>query len=69
VIAHRTFTEQTTGLTGQAALDNRDRLRDRAVEFVEAELDEGDLISIAETAMALGGLFSVTVWYKKSSQS
>jgi len=35
------------------------------VEFVAAELDEKDAISITETAMAVGGLFSVTVWYRK----
>jgi hypothetical protein len=65
MIAHKTFTEQTTSWTGQAALDNRERLRDKAVEFVAAELDEKDAISITETAMAVGGLFSVTVWYRK----
>jgi hypothetical protein len=29
------------------------------------ELNEEDVISIAETATAAGGLFSVTVWYRK----
>jgi hypothetical protein len=65
VIAHKTFSEQTTSWTGQAALDNRDKLRDEAAEFVAAELREEDVISITETAMAVGGLFSVTVWYRE----
>ena len=37
MIAHRTFTEQTTGLTGQGALDKREKLRGKAEEFIASE--------------------------------
>jgi hypothetical protein len=65
VIVHKAFTEQTTGLTGQAALDKREKLREKAEEFIANELSEEDVISIAETVMTAGGLFSVTVWYRR----
>jgi hypothetical protein len=65
MIVHKTFTEQTTGLTGQAALGRRETLREKAEEFIANELDEEDVISIAETAITTGGLFSVTIWYRK----
>jgi hypothetical protein len=65
MIVHKTFTEGTTGLTGQAALGNREKLREKAEEFIANELNEQDIINITETAIATGGLFSVTVWYRK----
>ena len=65
MIVHKTFTEQTTGLTGQAALNKREKLRERAEEFVANELNDEDVINVAETAMTAGGLFSVTIWYKR----
>jgi hypothetical protein len=65
MIVHKTFTEQTAGLTGQAALGKRETLREKAEEFIANELNEEDVISIAETAMTAGGLFSVTIWYRK----
>jgi hypothetical protein len=65
VIVHKTFTEQTTGLTGQAALRKREKLREKAEEFIANKLNEEDVMSIAEAVMTVGGLFSVTVWYRK----
>ena len=65
MIVHKSFTEQTTGLTGQAALGNREKLREQAEEFIANELNEEDIINITETAIATGGLFSVTIWYRK----
>ncbi len=65
MIVHKTFTEQTTDLTGQAALGNREKLREKAEEFIASELNEEDVINITETAIATGGLFSVTIWYRK----
>ena len=65
MIVHKTFTEQTTGLTGQAALGNREKLREKAEEFIANELNEEDIVNITETAIATGGLFSVTIWYRK----
>ena len=65
MIVHKTFTEQTTGLTGQAALGNREKLREKVEEFIANELNEEDVINITETAIATGGLFSVTIWYRK----
>ena len=69
MIVHRTFTEQTTGLTGQAALNKREKLREKAQEFIANELNEEDVVSITETAITVGGLFSVTVWYRKREPS
>ena len=65
MIVHKTFTEETTGLTGQAALGNREKLRQKAEEFIANELNEEDIINITETAITTGGLFSVTIWYRK----
>ena len=65
MIAHKTFAEQTTGLTGQAALNRREKLREKAEEFVANELNDDDVINVAEAAMTPGGLFSVTIWYKR----
>ncbi len=65
MIAHKTFTEQTTALTGHAALNNREKLRAKAEEFIANEINEEDVISITETAMMPGGLFSVTIWHRK----
>jgi len=65
MIGHKTFTEQTTGLTGQAALGNREKLREKAEEFIANQLNEEDIISISETAITTSGLFSVTIWYRK----
>jgi len=65
MIGHKTFTEQTTGLTGQAALGNREKLREKAEEFIANELNEEDIINITETAITTSGLFSVTIWYRK----
>ena len=64
MIVHKTFTEQTTGLTGQAALNKREKLRERVEEFAANELNDEDVINVAEAAMTAGGLFSVTVWYR-----
>lgn len=69
MIVHKTFTEQTTGLTGQAALDKREKLREKAGEFIANELNEENVISITETVMTAGGLFSVTIWYRKRELS
>ncbi len=65
MIVHKTFTEQTASLTGKKALARREKLRKKAEEFINNELNEKDIISIAETATTMGGLFSVTIWYKK----
>ena len=65
MIVHKTFTEQTTGLTGQAALNKREKLRERVEEFAANELNDEDVINVAEAAMTAGGLFSVTVWYRR----
>jgi hypothetical protein len=69
MIVHKAFTERTTGLTGQAALDKREKLREKAEEFISNELNEEDVISIAETVMAAGGLFSIAIWYRKRGPS
>jgi hypothetical protein len=63
----------TLALTGEAALAKRENLREKAEEFIANELDDEDILGIAETLMGLGnwlqigGLFSVTIWYKRDS--
>jgi hypothetical protein len=69
MIVHKTFTEQMSSMTGRAALDNREKLRRKAEEFIADEINEKDVISVAETAMTPGGLFSVTIWYREGEPS
>jgi hypothetical protein len=69
MVTHKTFTEQTTGLTGRAALDNREKLRTKAEEYIANEINAENVVNITETAMTPGGLFSVTVWYKEGESS
>ena len=56
---------QNPAYKGQAAFGKREQLREKAEEFIANELNEEDVISITETAMTTGGLFSVTIWYKR----
>jgi hypothetical protein len=65
MIAHKTFTEATIGLTGKRTLMNREKLREKAEEFINNEINEEDVINITETAITISMLFSVTVWYRK----
>ncbi len=65
MIVHKTFTEQVASLTGKAALTKREKLRGKAETFISDEINEQDVVNITETAMAVGGLFSITVWYRK----
>ena len=65
MVVHKTFTNQTSDLTGNAALRKRERLREEASAFIANEIDDDDVINVEETDLAGGELFSVTVWYKK----
>ena len=65
MLVHKAFTEQMTSLTGKAALVKREKLREKAAKFISDEINEQDVVNITETAMAIGGLFSITVWYRK----
>jgi len=71
MMVHKTFTELTVGLTGQAALAKQEKLREKVEEFIANELNDEDVINITETIMSIGrlfsigGLFSVTIWYRK----
>jgi hypothetical protein len=65
MIVHKTFTKQTAGLTGKAALANRGKLREEAEKFINDSVNEQDVINITETAMTVGGLFSITIWYRE----
>ncbi|MGD2148134.1 MAG: hypothetical protein PVH41_15695 [Anaerolineae bacterium] len=65
MVVHKTFTNQTGGLSGNAALRKRERLRDEVAAFIAGEIDDDDVINIDETDLAGGELFSVTIWYKK----
>jgi hypothetical protein len=71
MIAHKTFTELTVSLTGEAALAKQEKLRKKAEEFIANELNDEDVINVTETIMSagrifsIGGLFSVTIWHRK----
>ncbi len=67
MIVHKTFTESTTSLTGRATLGNREKLREKVEEFIRRNgINDEDVVNITETAITAGGLFSITVWYRKS---
>ena len=68
MIAHKTFTKQTAGLTGRAALANREKLRQEVERFVNETINERDVINITESAMTVGGLFSITAWYREIAE-
>jgi hypothetical protein len=71
MIVHKTFTEQTIAFSGEASLAKQEKLREKAEQFIASELNDEDVISITETQMGVGriftvgGLFSVTVWHTK----
>jgi len=65
VVVHKTFTNQVGGLSGNAALRKRERLRDEAGAFIANEITDEDVISVSETDLGGGDLFSVTIWYRK----
>jgi hypothetical protein len=67
MIVHKTFTRQTAGLTGKAALANRERLRQEVERFISETINEHDVINITESAITVGGLFSITTWYRESA--
>ena len=65
MIVHKTFTRQTAGLTGKAALANREELRQEVEKFLNEKINERDVINITESAITVGGLFSITAWYRE----
>ena len=65
MIVHKTFTKQTAGLTGKAALANREKLRQEVERFINETINERDVINITESAITVGGLFSITTWYRE----
>jgi hypothetical protein len=42
MIVHKTFTKQTASLTGKKALAKREKLRKKAEEFINNEVNEKD---------------------------
>jgi hypothetical protein len=71
MIVHKTLTERTSSWMAENTLAKQENLREKAQEFIARELNEEDVINLAETLMSagngheIGGLFSVTVWYRK----
>ena len=65
MIVHKTFTRQAAGLTGRAALATREKLRQEVERFVDETINERDVINITESAITVGGLFSITAWYRE----
>ena len=71
MIVHKTLTELTLSLSTEAASAKQEELREKAEEFIANELHDEDVICITEKLMgvgrffSVGGLFSVTIWYRK----
>lgn len=70
MVLHKTFTEQIGEWTTLTPLDRREKVRLEAEHFLNSELQGGvEVLDISETATAIGGLFAVTIWYKKPEES
>lgn len=66
MIVHKTFIEHTMEWTTLTPIDRREKVRQEMEHFLNVELQKGtEVLSISETATAIGGLFAVTVWYKE----
>ena len=68
MIAYKTFSGHK-GMTARGMREVQDDARAQAKEFIAAELNDGDVISITESALPSTWsrcLVSVTVWYKKN---
>ncbi len=65
MIVHKTFSDtHLLNFAGRTALDKRERLRQRAEEFItNGRISEEDVVSIAESGDEY--VSSVTVWYRK----
>ncbi len=66
MIVHKNFSESMTSLTGKKSSVKRRELREKLEMFIRNEINEEDIVSISESAISLGGLYSVTVWYRES---
>ena len=66
MITHKTFFTTKVLLTGNAALRNWEKVRERAQAFIGSEISDEDVVGITESSASNGPfLFSVTVWYRK----
>jgi len=71
LIVHKTFTQLALSWRSDHTLAKQEKVREEAEKFIAKELDQGDVINITETLlgvgrwMQIGGLFSVTIWYRK----
>ena len=64
MMTFKTFSKQTTGLSGKSTRNNRERLRQEAAAFINKEIkSEKNNINITESAM-IGGALAITVWYR-----
>lgn len=48
---------------GQTGLEKRERLREKAEEFIANRINEEDIVNIAESGDRFAS--SVTIWYRK----
>lgn len=62
MVVSRTFSDSHYVSFPGSRLKVRQRLRDEAMNFIEAHLSEGQLVSVSETADEY--VSSVTVWYR-----
>jgi hypothetical protein len=68
MILYKTFS-RLKGMTATGMLEGQEEARAQAQAFIARELQPDDVISITEAALPSTwsqGLFTVTVWYRKS---
>lgn len=67
MITHKTFTTNPVGLTSKSTLSNKEKLREKAVDFLNKNMNPDDIISITET-ISISMPFSITVWYRRRTE-
>ena len=65
MIVHKNFSESMVALTAKKSIIKRRELREKLEAFIRDEINEEDIVSISESALSMGGFYSVTVWYRE----
>ncbi|MBN1878433.1 MAG: hypothetical protein JXA33_29720 [Anaerolineae bacterium] len=64
MIEFKSFSKQVTGLTSKTTEENRSKLRQEVIDFINEEVKEENVISITEATPATS-ILTITVWYRK----
>jgi len=67
MITYRTFSDyKWVGWSPRGLLERWDRVRERASNFIQSELNDEEIVAITESAFGNSPYgFSITVWYKQ----